>query len=183
MRDTGLFAKRLFGGGALALVILIGTLVASTVATARVHNKYRGEFGGEFPTSGGTYDPSITGTALMKVGVATTKVKVELEGLIPGIVYSSHLHNRYCADGGGGHYQNEEGVAVDPFNELWLTSFDDGFGIMVAEGQDLAIASGATAWAARTTSDASNALSVVVHAPGGARVACADLVLDQTLLN
>lgn len=179
MRDV---TRRLLGGGALALVVLAGTLAVSTVANAYVHNKYRGEFGDPFGS--GAHDPSITGEAMMKVGVATTKVKVELEGLVPGVTYTSHLHNGTCKAGGGGHYQNIEGGGINPVNELWLTSFDDGFGIVATADQDVTIASGATAWAARTTSQTqSNALSVIIHAPDGARVACADLVLDQTLLD
>lgn len=97
MRDL---TRRLLGGGALALVVLAGTLVASTVVSAKVHNKYRGEFGPEFPS--GAHDPTITGEAMMKVGLNTTKVKVELEGLVPGVTYTSHLHNRTCAAGGSG---------------------------------------------------------------------------------
>ena len=165
----------------VALTVLVGSLAVSTLVSAKAHEKYRGDFGSYFPTSGDTHDATITGRALMKVGVDTTKVTAELEGLDPALVYSAHLHDKRCADGGGGHYQNEIGGAVDWVNEIWLTTFDTGFGIVAAEGTNEAKATGAADWSARTTStdpESSNALSVVVHAPGGARVACADLELD-----
>ncbi len=169
----------------MAVTVLAGSLMLSSVVNAAGHVKYRGEFGAEFPvvdTATGelvenpAYDPGVTGRVHMKVGLESTKVSVEVEGLDPELVYGSHLHDRRCADGGGGHYQDEVGGPVDSVNEIWLSSFETGFGILGAA--PMAEASGAADWAARTTSaDSTNALSVVIHAPGGARIACADLVV------
>ncbi|MEZ5168620.1 MAG: hypothetical protein R2695_19875 [Acidimicrobiales bacterium] len=47
---------------------------------------------------------------------------MSIAGLDPAKTYGSHLHNGACATGGGGHYQDVEGGATVPPNELWLTS-------------------------------------------------------------
>jgi hypothetical protein len=62
----------------------------------------------------------------------------------------------------GGHYQEIVGGPVDPTNEIWplFTSDEEGVG----NGKAV------HAFTARPEAQA-----VVIHAPGGARIACADL--------
>jgi len=115
----------------------------------------------------------IHGSVKMTIGPAGTVVKVNVSGLDPDTVYGSHLHNGTCASGGGGHYQEVEGGAMVPPNELWLSS--GGAGLVPNRG-GVAHGAGSATWAARVSSELSNARSVVVHEPGsGARIACADL--------
>lgn len=64
---------------------------------------------------------------------------------------------------------------MDPVNELWLSTSDDPAGGVDSNPGGVAHGAGATAWPARLTSAATNAESIVVHEPGGARIACADL--------
>ncbi len=113
----------------------------------------------------------IHGSAKMTVGSADTAAKVNISGLDRAKTYGSHLHNGTCASGGGGHYQDTEGGAGTPPNELWLTN---GGTTLVPNNGGVAHGSGSATWAARTSSQVSNARSVVVHA-GIARIACADL--------
>lgn len=114
----------------------------------------------------------IHGSAKMTVGSADTAVKVNISGLDPAKAYGSHLHNGSCASGGGGHYQNIVPGGTIPPNELWLTNVGT---TLVPNNGGVAHGSGSATWAARTSSQATNALSVVVHEPGGARIACSDL--------
>ena len=111
----------------------------------------------------------ITGRAQMvRTADGRTIVTVHVEGLAPNTTYASHVHKQACADGDAdGHYRFDPAGAATPPNEIWpgpFTTNDDGI------GNANTIASGTAG---------SAAVSVVVHAPGGAKIACADLTLDH----
>jgi hypothetical protein len=91
-------------------------------------------------------------------------VSIQVTGLEAGLTYGSHVHAQACADGlAGGHYKFDPAGAVTPPNEIWPGPFTtneagNGSGWTVADG-----------------TAGSSAVSVVIHAPGGAKIACADL--------
>ena len=107
----------------------------------------------------------ITGRAQMvRTADGRTIVSVHVEGLVPGTTYASHVHAAACATGDAdGHYRFNPAGAATPPNEIWpgpFTTNEAGIG-------------NANTIAAGTAG--SGAVSVVVHAPGGAKIACADL--------
>ena len=108
---------------------------------------------------------SISGHALMvRTADGRTIVSIHVEGLAPGTTYASHAHKQACADGeADGHYRFDPAGAARPPNEIWPGPFTTN---EAGIGNANTIAAG-TAGAA--------AVSLVVHAPGGARIACADL--------
>jgi hypothetical protein len=122
--------------------------------------------------TGASLGYDLHGSAMMTSGTDGTTVTVNVAGLDPAKVYGSHLHNGTCASGGGGHYQDVEGGGTTPPNELWLTTSGSG---LVPNPGGVAHGSGSATWQARTSGDMTLARSVVVHEPGGARIACADL--------
>ncbi len=92
-----------------------------------------------------------------------TIVSVHVVGLTPNTAYGSHVHALPCGENlAGGHYKNDPAGPAAPPNEIWpaFTTNDAGIG----NGWD------SVRWTAGPT-----AVSVVVHAPGGAKIACADL--------
>lgn len=136
----------------------------------------RGAFTETEAGAGLGYD--IAGTARLRVGPHGTRAQVKITGLDPAKRYGSHLHNLPCAQsGGGGHYQNVEGGATTPPNELWLSSTNDPQGPLVPNPHGTAHGKGTAPWLARLTSTTqTNARAIVVHEPGsGTRIACADL--------
>lgn len=119
---------------------------------------------------------SISGSAKMTVSADATAVKVNVAGLDPAKHYSSHLHDGTCAAGGGGHYMHDTSGEVTPPNEIWLSTSADPLGGIDSNPGGVAHGNGTSEWAARLTSSSlPNARSVIVHEPGGARIACADL--------
>jgi hypothetical protein len=107
---------------------------------------------------------AITGRAQMvRTADGKTIVTLHVEGLAPNTAYPSHVHKQACADGeADGHYRFDPAGAATPPNEIW-----QGFTTNAAgEGNGNAIAEGTAG---------STAVSVVIHAPGGAKIACADL--------
>jgi hypothetical protein len=124
-------------------------------------------------SAGSSLGYDVHGSVNMTIGPSGTVVGVNVSGLDPDKVYGSHLHNGTCTSGGGGHYQDIEGGAAVPPNELWLSS--GGVGLVPNPG-GVAHGAGSAVWQARVASTATNARSVVVHEPGsGTRIACADL--------
>jgi len=107
----------------------------------------------------------ISGRAQMvRTADGRTIVTVHVEGLAPGTTYASHVHAAACATGDAdGHYRFNPAGAATPPNEIWPGPFTTN---EAGIGNADTIAAG-TAGAA--------AVSVVVHAPGGAKIACADL--------
>jgi len=107
----------------------------------------------------------ITGRAQMvRTADGRTIVSVHVEGLIPGVTYASHVHKQACADGeADGHYRFDPAGSATPPNEIWPGPFTaNAAGIGNAD----TIAAGTAG---------PGAVSVVVHAPGGAKIACANL--------
>lgn len=154
-----------------AVIAATMTMGGATPAGAGGAVSLHGVFSETSAGSSSGYD--VHGSAKMTIGPSGTVVRVNVSGLDPDKVYGSHLHNGTCASGGGGHYQDVEGGAVVPPNELWLNS--GRFGLVPNPG-GVAHGAGAAVWQARVTSTATNARSVVVHEPGtGTRIACADL--------
>jgi hypothetical protein len=119
----------------------------------------------------------IHGSAKLTVSAGSTVAKVNIAGLDPAKHYGSHVHNGTCASLGGGHYQNVEGGAAAPPNELWLSTTASPTGTVDPNRGGVGHASGSAPWAARLTSTTqTNARSIVVHEPvSGTRIACADL--------
>ena len=88
---------------------------------------------------------------------------MHVEGLLPNTAYGSHVHQQACADGDAdGHYKFDPTGPAAPPNEIWPGFTTNAAG--VGNGNATVYE---TAGAA--------AVSVVVHAPGGAKIACADL--------
>jgi hypothetical protein len=106
----------------------------------------------------------IEGRAQMvRTAGGKTIVTVHVEGLAPNTAYGSHVHKQACADGeADGHYRFDPAGPATPPNEIWPGFTTNAAGI----GNGIAIVDG-TAGA--------TAVSVVVHEPGGAKIACADL--------
>lgn len=156
--------------GLTALVVSASIVGVGTSASA-----HRRTFFGHFheTQAGKDLGYQIDGRAKMQINALGTKVRIKVTGLDPTKDYGSHLHNGTCESGGGGHYQDVEGGAVTPPNELWLTTSGT---ILESNPRGVARARSSANWKARTSSDTqTTARSVVVHEPGGTRIACADL--------
>lgn len=155
-----------------AAVALTATVSAFVAPSAEAHRRssYHGFFQETATGASAGYD--IHGIAHMVIGRRGTTVRVVVTGLDSSKTYGSHLHNGTCTEGGGGHYQDVVGPEVTPPNELWLTNTEGG---LVPGRFGVALGRGSAAWQARTDSAETNARSVIVHEPGGARIACADL--------
>ncbi|CAN5830125.1 hypothetical protein BH24ACT5_BH24ACT5_03340 [soil metagenome] len=152
------------------LALAVGMAGAASAGAERA-SSFHGVFGETPAGSAAGYD--IHGSVKMTISSAGTTVRVNVSGLDPDKVYGSHLHNGTCASGGGGHYQDIEGGATVPPNELWLST--NGAGLVPNPG-GVAHGAGSATWMARVSSASTNARSVVVHEPGsGARIGCADL--------
>lgn len=109
----------------------------------------------------------VTGHATMvRTADGKSTVVVNVSGLAPGATYGSHVHDKACADANaGGHYRFPDpvpGGALDG-HEIWPGPF-------TANASGNAIG--------KTMVDATagiTAQSVVIHAPTGQKIACADL--------
>jgi hypothetical protein len=164
-------SRRTTAVAAFGVVTLAATtLVAGGTAWADGQASWHGVF--TETTTGADLGYDLHGSATMTIGPDGTTVKITVAGLDPAKVYGSHLHNGTCASGGGGHYQDTEGGAATPPNELWLTTSGS---TLAPNPGGVAHGAGAATWQARTSGDMTLARSVVVHEPGGARIACADL--------
>jgi hypothetical protein len=112
------------------------------------------------------YDDIEGNARMIRTAAGDTTVVVTVKGLVAGETYGSHVHNQACSDGdAGGHYSFGHvvpGGALDG-SEIWPGPFTAN-PAGNAVGRTVV---GATA--------GSTAVSVVIHAPGGAKVACADL--------
>jgi hypothetical protein len=119
---------------------------------------------GEFSPFASDKKRSIHGTAQMMRSHGRTFVTVRVKGLGPDTAYPAHVHDLPCnVQNGGGHYKIDPTVAgTDPKNEIWplFTTDKNGVGLGQADVGHLA---------------RPEAQSVVVHAPDGTRIACADL--------
>ncbi len=120
---------------------------------------------GDFHQFAAGADLQITGRAQMiRTADGKTIVTIHVEGLIPGAVYGSHVHLKLCANENAGvHYRfNPLGVGAPP-NEIWPGPFTAN-AAGVGNADTIAIGTAGEA-----------AVSVVVHSPTGAKIACADL--------
>lgn len=109
----------------------------------------------------------VSGSAQMiRTASGTTIVSVQVTGLVTAATYGSHVHKQACADGdAGGHYSfgfAVPGGALDG-SEIWP-------GPMVANP-----AGHASGWTTVGATAGPTAVSVVIHGPTGAKIACADL--------
>jgi len=150
-------ATRTWLSSAAAIAALLVALAPNTLAAAQVTRGELSEFNG--------YESTITGRAQMvRTADGKTIVSIHVEGLVAGSTYGAHVHAAACADGlADGHYKFDPAGAATPPNEIWpgpFTANDAGVGNAdtIADGT-----AGPTA------------VSVVIHAPGGAKIACADL--------
>jgi hypothetical protein len=148
------------------LVALMAVAMAVLAAPASASNAQvtRGQIG-TF-ADGATLGYDVAGHVVMVRTPHSTKVSMTVSGLQPGVTYGSHVHNQSCAHANaGGHYSfgfPVPGGALDG-SEIWPGPF-------------MANAAGhANGQAAVGAVAGSEAVSVVVHAPGGAKIACADL--------
>lgn len=144
-------------GVVLAALALGAAFAPSTLAVSQVTRGDIHEFNGG--------DPGITGRAQMiRTADGKTIVSIHVEGLAAGVTYAAHVHAAACATSlADGHYKFDPAGAASPPNEIWpgpFTANEAGIGNAgtIAEG---------TAGPA--------AVSVVIHAPGGFKIACADL--------
>jgi hypothetical protein len=119
----------------------------------------------------GAFHAFATGTGLdisghaqmVRTADGKTIVSVHVEGLAPGTTYGSHVHKQACADGeADGHYRFDTSGPATPPNEIWPGFTTNAAGVGNGRAVVQAVAG-------------SSAISVVVHAPGGAKIACADL--------
>jgi len=108
---------------------------------------------------------SAFGSAIMGRSNGSTLSILNVNGLLPNTTYGSHVHNLPCdVKSGGSHYKIDpsiEGAVAE--NEIWLTLKTDTRGT----GSNTVVSEGHTA--------RPEAQSVVVHAPNGSRVGCANL--------
>jgi hypothetical protein len=106
----------------------------------------------------------VTGRAQMvRTADGRTIVTIHVEGLAPNTAYGSHVHQQACSNGDAdGHYKFDPAGPATPPNEIWPAFTTNAAGI----GNGFASVDG---------SAGPSAMAVVVHAPGGAKVACADL--------
>jgi len=151
--------RRRAAGAVLTALALSGAFAPSALADGAVVT--RSELSA-FATGAGQ---PITGRAQMvRTPDGRTFVTLHVEGLAPGTTYASHVHKQACADGDAdGHYRFDPAGAATPPNEIWpgpFTTNDAGIG----NANTIALGTAGPA-----------AVSVVVHAPGGAKIACADL--------
>jgi hypothetical protein len=140
--------------GTLAIAFAPGVIAGGATVT-------RGEISA-FATGFGL---PISGRAQMvRTADGKTIVTIHVEGLSPNTAYPSHVHQLPCGTSDAdGHYKNDPAGPAAPPNEIWqgFTTDQDGVGNGKATVD----------WTAGAT-----AVSVVVHAPNGAKIACADLV-------
>jgi Cu-Zn family superoxide dismutase len=106
----------------------------------------------------------IAGRAQMvRAADGKTIVSVHLTGLAPDTTYGAHVHQQACGVGDAdGHYRFDSGGPAAPPNEIWPGFTTNAAGV----GNGRAVVEGTAG---------PSAVSVVIHAPGGAKIACADL--------
>lgn len=109
------------------------------------------------------YDNLEGHAQMVRAAEGKTIVKVNVTGLVANTSYGSHVHLAACGTNNAStHYKFDPAGVGTPPNELWpaFTTDADGAG----NGKDTSsLTAGPTA------------VSVVIHAPGGAKIACADL--------
>lgn len=144
-------------GGLVVAAVIAAAFAPSALGAASVTRGDIHEFNG--------YGSAVTGHAQMvRTADGKTIVSLHVEGLAAGVTYAAHVHAAACSTGlADGHYRFDPAGAASPPNEIWpgpFTANDAGVGNAdtMADGT-----AGPTA------------VSVVIHAPGGTKIACADL--------
>jgi hypothetical protein len=140
---------------AITATLVLAVSVAGSHTTVAEGNFHAFATGAGFDISGHA--------RMVRTADGKTIVSVHVEGLTPGTTYGSHVHKQACADGeADGHYRFDPSGPATPPNEIWpgFTTNPAGVGNGRAVVHSVA---------------GSSAISVVVHAPGGAKIACADL--------
>jgi hypothetical protein len=141
--------------GALAALVLVLPAAAGGARATR----------GDFHEFAAGASMDISGHAVMvRTADGRTFVSVHVEGLAADAVYGSHVHLKACNDDAAGtHYRfDPAGAGISP-NEIWPGPFTANQGGI---GNGNTTADGIAGETAR---------SVVIHAPGGAKIACSDL--------
>jgi hypothetical protein len=152
--------------GTLAVAAMVMVLMAAPLS-AQPAEVTRGTFQAFAAGAGHAQYGDVEGKASMvRTASGATIVVVNATGLTPGETYGSHVHKQACADGdAGGHYSfgfPVPGGSLDG-SEIWPGPFTaNAAGHVVGKAVVDATAG-------------STAVSVVIHAPGGAKIACADL--------
>ncbi len=143
----------LLGAGLLADMLVAGVAADGAVVT-------RGEV---HAFAAGTGMPISGRAQMVRTADGKTIVSLRVEGLLVNMAYGAHVHKQACADGDAdGHFRfDPSGPATAP-NEIWPGFTTNAVGI----GNGKAIVD-------RTAGP--TAVAVVIHAPGGAKIACADL--------
>ncbi len=151
-------ARPTTAGAILAVAVLV--LTAAPPAIADGATVTRGDLHA-FAVGAGL---QISGHAQMvRTADGQTIVSVHVDGLAADTAYGSHVHQLACANSDAdGHYKLDPLGPAAPPNEIWPGFTTNSAGI----GNGNATVD----WTAGPA-----AVSVVVHAPGGAKIACADL--------
>lgn len=150
-----------FAAAAMMVVVMATPLLAQGAEVTK------GSFQSFAAGAGNAEYGDVAGKARMiRTASGATIVVVNATGLTPGETYGSHVHKQACADGdAGGHYSfgfPVPGGALDG-SEIWPGPFTaNPAGHVVGKAVVDATAG-------------STAVSVVIHAAGGAKIACADL--------
>jgi hypothetical protein len=100
---------------------------------------------------------------MVRTADGKTIVTVHVTGLAADTTYGAHVHQQACGTGDAdGHYRFDPSGPAAPPNEIWPGFTTNAAGVGNGNVTVDALA-GPTA------------VSVVIHAPGGAKIACADL--------
>jgi len=100
---------------------------------------------------------------MVRTADGKTIVTVHVTGLSPDTTYGAHVHQRACGFGDAdGHYKFDPTGPAAPPNEIWPGFTTNAAGV----GNGKATVDGTAG---------PTAVSVVVHAPGGGKITCADL--------
>lgn len=147
-------------------LLVAAALVLAAALPAAAHGAAASGAVGAFADGPALGYQTVDGRAVLVRAAGQTVVSLQVRGLQPGATYASHVHERACADGdAGGHYRFDRvvpGGALDG-TEIWP-------GPVTANAAGNA--HGTTMVGAVAGADA---VSVVVHAPSGHKIACADL--------
>ena len=141
-------------GAALLAVTLVPSAAADAAAVTR----------GDVHAFASGASMELAGRAQMvRTADGKTIVTVHVTGLSPYTTYGAHVHQQACAVGDAdGHYRFDPAGSAAPPNEIWPGFTTDAAGV----GNGRAVVDGAAG---------PTAVSVVIHSPGGAKIACADL--------
>lgn len=169
MTTTGVGRIAIASAFAAVLALAVGGMIVVIAGPANAASQVtRGSFSAfaaavTNPALAAEYGDLAGRAQMVRTADGRTLVTVHVTGLKADTAYGSHVHKAACGVGdANGHYKHDPSGPVDAVNEIWpaFTSNADGIGSGKATNDFTA---GPTA------------VSVVVHAPGGAKIGCADL--------